>query len=168
MTRTMMGVLAALALGLLLTGGVALASFVGCTGGDCFGTQFADTMSGLNSETTPDRIFGLGSTDFISAKAGDDYAHGGADRDQVFGDAGNDTLMGGSGADFVAGDRGRDTIKGGTGNDSILATESAVFGPPEADVVDCGEDADGRDVDTAQVDRLDTVRNCEKVFVSRS
>ena len=165
MTRKMMGVVAVLALGLLLTGGVALAKFVACTGGQCLGTQFSDTISGLNSRSTPDRIFALGSNDHVETNAGDDFANGGAGIDSLGGQAGNDTLQGASGDDFIDGGIGRDTLKGGADDDSINAREG-VFGSPEADDVDCGENVDGSpDNDVASVDRIDTVKNCEQVFV---
>ena len=166
MTRKMIGVMAALALGLLLTGGVALAKFVACSGGQCLGTQFSDTISGLNSTSTPDRIFALGSNDHVETEAGDDFANGGAGIDALHGELGNDTLQGSSGDDFITGGPGRDTLKGGSDDDGIVSAESVAFGRPEADDVDCGENADGSpDNDRADVDRLDTVKNCERVFV---
>jgi Ca2+-binding RTX toxin-like protein len=165
MTRKMMGVLAVLALGLLLTGGVAMAKFVACTGGQCLGTQFSDTISGLNSASTPDRIFAIGANDHVETNAGDDFANGGAGHDALHGQAGNDTLQGSSGNDFITGGPGRDTIKGGSGNDGIVSAESLASGRPEADDVDCGENLDGPDNDRADVDRLDRVKNCERVFV---
>jgi Ca2+-binding RTX toxin-like protein len=165
MTRKMMGALAVLALGLLLTGGVAMAKFVACTGGQCLGTQFSDTISGLNSTSVPDRIFAIGSNDHVETNAGDDFANGGAGHDALHGQAGKDTLQGSSGNDFITGGPGRDTIKGGSGNDGIVSAESVAFGRPEADVVDCGENLNGPDDDRADVDRLDTVTNCERVFV---
>ena len=48
MTRKTMGLVAALVLGLLLTGVVALASFVDSAGGESRGTAGSDTMQGLN------------------------------------------------------------------------------------------------------------------------
>ena len=168
MTRKTIALLGALALALLLTGGVAMAKFVACTGGQCLGTQFSDTISGLNSRSTPDRIFAHGSNDHVETNAGDDFANGGAGVDSLGGQAGNDTLEGSSGDDFIIGGPGRDTLKGGSGNDGINAREGTL-GPPEADTVDCGENADGSpDNDRADVDRIDTVLNCEQVFVSRS
>ena len=165
MTRKIMGVVAVLVLGLLLTGGVALAKFVACTGGQCLGTQFSDTISGLNSTSIPDEIFAIGSNDHVETRAGDDFANGGAGDDALHGQAGNDTLQGSAGRDFIDGGIGRDTIKGGAGDDSINAREG-VFGSPEADDVDCGENVDGSpDNDVASVDRIDTVKNCEQVFV---
>src|SRR3712207_123378 len=101
MTRKMMAMLAALALGLLLTGGVALAKFVACSGGQCLGTPFSDSISGLNSTSTPDRIFAVGDNDHVETNAGDDFANGGAGHDAVHGELGNDTIQGSSGDDFI-------------------------------------------------------------------
>jgi hypothetical protein len=167
MKRTMMGVLAVLALGLVLvlSGGVAMAKFVACTGGSCVGTESSDTIAGLDSVSVPDTISGLGARDEIATNAGNDFADGGAGDDAIHGQQGIDRLFGGSGNDFIDGGRGIDTIRGGTGNDSINALEPRGL-PAERDDVDCGEDANGLDVDTAMVDQLDVVRNCEKVFVS--
>ena len=118
----------------------------------------------LPSATTPDQIFGIGASDHIETNAGDDFASDGTGDDSIGGQAGNDDLRGGTGRDFIDGRTGRDFIGGGIGSDSINAVEPR-SASAEADVVDCGEDANGLDVDFANVDRLDTVRNCEKVFV---
>lgn len=165
MMRKLMGAVAVLALALVLSNGVAMAKFVACSGGPCVGTEFSDSISGFNSTTVPDDIKGLGSTDHIETLAGNDTADGGAGDDAVHGQLGNDTLLGGSGKDFIDGGKGRDTINGGTGSDSINAVEPQNL-PAERDVVDCGEDSNGADVDTAFVDRIDIVKNCEKVFYS--
>ncbi len=166
-----MGALAALALGLLLTGGVALAKFVACTGGQCVGTEFSDNMQGLDSRSTPDEIFGLGAQDNIFANAGDDFAYGGGSGDHLDGGLGADTLKGESGNDSIIGGGGQDKLFGGANSDSINAVEASSNLTPnaEADTVDCGENADGSaDDDFAAVDRLDTVKNCERVVRSQS
>ncbi len=165
MKRKLMGVMAVLALALVLSGGVATAKFVACGGGPCVGTEFSGGISGLNSSSIPDDIKGLGSTDHIETLAGNDTADGGSGDDAVHGQLGNDTLLGGSGRDFIDGGKGRDTINGGTGSDNITSVEPQSL-PAERDIVDCGEDSNGKDVDTAFVDRIDTVKNCEKVFFS--
>ena len=65
--RKTMGMLAVLMLGLLLTGGVALAAVVNCPGGfnPCFGTAKADIIRGTNGGET---IEGRGGADEIFAK----------------------------------------------------------------------------------------------------
>ena len=159
-----MGILAVLALGLLLTGGVALADSIRCTGGKCRGTKASDSIAGANSTSNPDQIFALGARDVVEANAGDDLVSGGGD-DFLAGEAGNDTLKGGNGNDSLNGGPGGDTLNGGLRNDIIDAHESPTGqAPAEKDVVDCGEDADGRDVDTVFAERVDQVAaNCEKV-----
>jgi len=170
MTRKTIGLLAVLALGLLLTGGVALAASVFCTGGQCVGTEASDTMQGLDSRSTPDQIFGLGARDSIFANAGDDEVIGGAGSDEIGGGAGNDTLIGGTGFDSIIGDTGQDTLRGGSDNDRLSGVDDPLGRfPAERDDIDCGENADGSaDDDFAAVDRLDTVKNCERVVRSRS
>jgi Ca2+-binding RTX toxin-like protein len=165
MMRKLMGVVALLALALVLANGVAEAKFVAWGGGSCVGTEFSDSISGFNSTTVADDIKGLGSSDHIETLAGNDIADGGAGDDSVSGQLGNDTLSGGSGKDFIDGGKGRDTINGGTGSDNITSVEPQNL-PAERDIVDCGEDSNGKDVDTAFVDRIDIVKNCEKVFYS--
>ena len=150
--------------GLLLLVG---ASVVACGGGPCTGTDSSDSISGLNSATVRDVINGLGDRDEIATNAGNDFANGGAGDDALHGQLGNDTLAGGSGKDFIDGGPGRDTILGETGSDSINSVEPQGF-PAVQDDVDCGEDTDGNDVDVAFVDRIDTVKNCEKVYYSKT
>ncbi|HEY7034808.1 MAG TPA: hypothetical protein VH482_25940 [Thermomicrobiales bacterium] len=166
MKRQMMAVLGVLALALVLSGGVAMAKFIACTGGSCVGTDASDSISGLNSVSIPDTISGLGARDEIATNAGNDFADGGAGDDAIHGQQGDDRLFGGSGNDFIDGGRGIDTIRAGVGNDTVNAVEPASLAAQKDDV-DCGEDADGLDVDTAFVDRLDTVTNCEEVIRSR-
>ena len=171
MTRKFTGMLAALALALLLTGGAALAATIACTGGECIGTDASDNMQGLNSRSTPDQMFGLGAQDNIFANAGNDTASGGGGSDHLNGGLGNDTLTGGSGNDSIIGGGGQDKLFGGANNDRINAVEASSNLTPnaEADTVDCGENADGSaDDDFAAVDRLDTVKNCERVVRSQS
>ena len=73
--------------------------------------------------------------------------------DQLLGDGGNDRIFAGSGNDEIDGGAGRDQIDAGRGNDIVQARDN------KRDTIDCGA---GRG-DVAIVDRLDRVRNCEKV-----
>ena len=170
MERKTIGILAALALGLLLTGGVALAKFVACTGGKCVGTESSDTIQGLDSRSTRDEIFGLGSRDNIFANAGDDTVNGNSGDDEIGGGAGGDTLSGNGGNDSIIGDTGQDKMFGGGGNDRVSGIDDPLGRfPAERDEIDCGENPDGSaDNDFASVDRLDTVKNCEQVARSQS
>ena len=66
---------------------------------------------------------------------------------------GNDVLDAGAGNDLVEGGPGRDTLDAGPGDDTVEARDGF------RDVIDCGP---GRD--RAEIDRLDVVRNCERVL----
>src|SRR5215210_5521175 len=77
----------------LLIVGVAYARTIDCTGGDCTGTNKADTMNGSPNDDRmlaldgPDTLYGLGGMDALKGK-------GGADR--VDGGEGNDIVRGGT------------------------------------------------------------------------
>lgn len=75
--------------------------------------------------------------------SGDDLVIGNAAANSISAGAGNDTIDGGT---------GNDVLTGGAGNDTIRARDGY------ADFVNCGEGAD-----TAEVDTLDTVQECETV-----
>jgi CSLREA domain-containing protein len=113
------------------------------------GTPFGDRLAGLAGA---DRLTGLGGDDCLDGGAGNDVLSGGPGNDRLTGGTGNDRLSGSTGDDKLTGGRGRDTLKGGTGNDTLNAADH------RKDIVDCGK---GRD--RATVDRLDRVKNCEKV-----
>lgn len=131
--------------------GAVPATFVGDEGPNAFLLLFTNGV-----------VDGRGGNDAI---AGSDYAdtlEGGAGDDQLSGGFGDDVITGGPGRDDIAGDRtaaceygpvfGICTI--GSGNDTIYAQDG------EADKVDCGPGAD-----TAHVDAIDSVANCENVQV---
>jgi serine protease AprX len=88
-------------------------------------------------------LTGTARNDTLNGRGGPDVLNGGK---------GNDKIDGGSGNDRITGGPGRDTINAGTGNDVVNARDR------ERDVVDCGP---GRD--SATVDKIDVVRNCEVV-----
>jgi Ca2+-binding RTX toxin-like protein len=134
--------------------GAVPATFVGGEGPDTFMLLFTNGV-----------VEGRGGNDTI---AGSDYADridGGAGDDQLSGGFGDDAITGGPGRDDIAGDRtaaceygpiyGVCTI--GSGNDTIYAQDG------EADKVDCGPGAD-----TAYVDAIDSVVDCENVQVAAS
>jgi CSLREA domain-containing protein len=104
------------------------------------GTNKRDVLRGTAG---PDLLRGLGGNDKLSGLAGDDCLDGGAGSDVLDGGAGKDKLTGGAGAD---------SLKGGAGDDVINAADH------KRDTIDCGK---GRD--RATVDRIDRVRNCERV-----
>jgi serine protease AprX len=102
--------------------------------------------------TVPTIKTGTDSANTLVGTARNDTLNGRGGPDVLNGGKGNDTIDGGTGNDRITGGPGRDTIKAGTGNDVVNARDR------ERDVVDCGP---GRD--TATVDKIDVVRNCELV-----
>ena len=74
------------------------------------------------------------------------------------------TATTGAGTDSIDGDDGLDEMTPGDGPDFLDMEDNedvanTVDGYP--DFVDCGEDEDGNDVDTANADQFDTLVNCE-------
>jgi Ca2+-binding RTX toxin-like protein len=156
MSRKLAFVMLALMAAFLLTSTDALAARVRCKAGapSCEGTQLADSLSGTQKA---DKIFGYGGNDELIGNLGDDTLVGGDGNDLIFGESGADTISGMAGNDRMFGHDGRDTFIGGEGDDFI----DAVFFEenfPEKDTIDCGPGND-----TVKADRLDTVKNCEKV-----
>jgi Ca2+-binding RTX toxin-like protein len=134
--------------------GPAPATFVGGEGPDTFMLLFTNGV-----------VEARGGNDTI---AGSDYADridGGAGDDQLSGGFGDDAIVGGPGHDVIEGDRHADCEYGpvygtctiGSGDDTIYAQDG------EADKIDCGPGAD-----TAYVDAIDSVANCENVQVAAS
>ena len=72
--------------------------------------------------------------------------------DTITGNAGSNTLGGGTGNDTIDGLAGNDVLNGGNGDDTIRARDGF------ADRVSCGPGTD-----TAEVDTLDRVEECENV-----
>ena len=97
--------------GVLLVAGVAYARTVNCDGGDCTGTNAADTMyrsasdDKMLSQDGSDRLYGEGGMDMLKGKGGGD---------SIFGGEGNDKVNGGHGRDRVEGGKGDDLVRGGT------------------------------------------------------
>jgi hypothetical protein len=127
-----------------------------------------DTYS--TNESIPDVVDGGPGNDTINGGAGNDRLLGGDGNDTLDGDSENDELDGQAGNDNLTGDDGDDIIRGGTGSDSIRGDGPTAFGngndvidasDGEADQVDCGFGAD-----TATVDTIDAVVECETVTQS--
>jgi len=132
----------------------------GKTGDDrVFGREGDDRLSGNEGDDRvsggegDDRVFGREGNDGLSGNGGDDLVRGGAGNDRIFGRDGNDRISGNSGSDRIEAGRGRDRVFGREGDDVIRVRDG------ERDFVDCGS---GRD--TVAADRLDVLRNCERVF----
>jgi Ca2+-binding RTX toxin-like protein len=131
------------------------------------GTGKADVIAGLGGNDT---LKGLGGADGLCGGAGKDTEIGGGGKDTLLGQGGPDTLkggkandtlkggpakdrlIGGGGKDKMVGGAGRNTYKGGGGADAVKARNK------KKDTINCGP---GRD--TALVDKIDTVRKCERV-----
>jgi Ca2+-binding RTX toxin-like protein len=107
----------------------------------------------LNGSAGNDRLYGAAGNDRLAGGDGNDELFGGAGADTLSGDAGKDVLDGGAGNDKLTGGAGADTLGGGRGNDAINSRDH------RKDIVDCGAGSK----DSAIVDKVDTVRHCEKV-----
>ena len=167
--------MAAMALALLLTSGVAWAvNKVGTNGPDTLrGTDRADKLAGRGGN---DIVLGLAGNDKLEGGRGKDIVNGGSlarpfgGKKSLEGGRGNDAVQGGLGPDNLAGGRGNDymldgdfgrvqhedKLSGGAGNDVILVVNRPAF----EDLVSCG---DG--FDRVWADREDLVApDCERVF----
>jgi Ca2+-binding RTX toxin-like protein len=138
-------------------------------GNDCIdlgtGNDFGNAGSGK------DTVFGDDGTDTIIGGSGNDRLNGGRGSDTISGGYGNDRLNGGPGNDRLLGGRGDDVLTGGAGNNRMDGGpgRNRYFGGPgrdtinarnhKKDLVNCGS---GKR-DSARVDRIDTVRHCERV-----
>jgi Ca2+-binding RTX toxin-like protein len=125
------------------------------------GSDGPDVVSVLNVSEGASAIAALGGSDTIQGGDSPDTIDGGAGDDALNGGNGNDTITGGPGRDQIVGDAtaGYCTLIGyfGScktpwGNDTINAQDG------EADTIDCGPGTD-----TANVDAIDVVANCEMV-----
>jgi hypothetical protein len=172
MKRRVVLLVGAMALALVMIGGVALAKTVTCTTDPCKGTSGDDQITGTNNAETikalagDDSVFARGGKDIVYGGDGNDFVDGFGGNDRVHGGDGDDTLLGAEASDMVRGRGGDDTIdaarfdtpgsedlsSGGRGNDTIFAQDG------NKDVIDCGK---GKR-DTVFFDEgLDTIKNCE-------
>ena len=104
----------AMAMLIVLVGGVALARSISCPNKDnrlCVGTNQADTMAGANRMDT---IKARGGNDTVTARGGKDIVNGGDGGDFLDGGTGNDTLNGGPNPDNT-----NEFLDGATGNDTL-------------------------------------------------
>jgi Ca2+-binding RTX toxin-like protein len=139
-------VLTAVGLMIVLSTGVAVADSI-------TGTQDRDVLDGSGKNET---ISGRGGPDTLNGAGGRDTIKGGDGGDEAGGGAGADKVYGGPGDDYLidAPDKDRDVLYGRSGEDNVQVRDF----PAVKDVVNCGS---GRD--TAYVDRLDVVHDCEIV-----
>ena len=95
---------------------------------------------------------GSSSADTLVGTDANDVLIGRDGNDTLYGRRGNDVLQGGGGNDRLFGGVGRDSLVGGPGNDRLSARDG------ERDAVN-----GGLGFDEAWIDRLDVVRNVERV-----
>ena len=161
------GIVAAVAVTLVVSGGPALARTIDCAFDDraCFGTKQADTITGegqniIDGKGGNDRITSLGGSSDIIGGAGSDRItdekgasdiEGGAGDDTIVSKGGASNLTGGSGDDEIRALRGLNDIKGNGGDDVINAKNG------EGDDVDCGTGKDKVIFDAG----LDELTGCE-------
>jgi Ca2+-binding RTX toxin-like protein len=129
-------------------GGAAFAKTIRCDGGDCFGTNRADSIFGTNRH---DAIFARDGGDFVSGRGRFDNLNGQDGNDQVFGGWGDDWVKGGRDRDMVKGNLGNDRITGGSSHNTIRA------GDGMRDLIICGDNSRNR---IFYDPRLDRFRNC--------
>lgn len=117
----------------LLLAGVAYAATITCTGGDCNGTNEADTMNGSPID---DKMLAMDGGDTLNGEGGMDALKGQGGGDQIFGGEGNDKVKGGFGMDRVEGGDGNDLVRGGThGNANDRARDLLLCGPGRDKVI---------------------------------
>ncbi len=177
MRRRVVLVLAAMALALLLTSGVAWAlNELGTNGPNTLrGTDRDDNLSGRGGN---DLLYGFGGSDNVLGGAGKDWVLGGNERRVLGGDKnlaggpGNDAVIAGRGSDNASGGEGNDFMQDGNlresshdnfsgdaGNDVLIVNHF----PPFGDVASCGSG-----FDRVLADRKDVVADdCEQVRVLR-
>ena len=129
--------------------------------GTFVGTDAPEDVEVLNVSDGASSLAGLGGNDVLKGGDSPDAIDGGAGDDDLNGGNGNDTITGGPGKDTIMGDAvaGQCSVvgyfgscKAPWGNDTINARDG------EADTIDCGPGTD-----TAVVDPIDVVANCETV-----
>ncbi len=138
--RRLVFLLAAMALALVLAGGVALAvNKIGTNGPDTLkGTDGADNLLGKGGN---DALYGFGGRDNMLGGEGKDWVLGGNEQRPLGGDK---NLVGGPGNDGVQSGRGADSVLGGSGNDLVTGDEGtdSLVGEEGMDLVDGGPGSD--------------------------
>lgn len=167
--RKILLLVGAMALAMVIVGGVAWAATIKCEPrpADCRGTRGDDVLRGtpkgddIAGLPGDDRIYGFAGSDSFDGDPGEDFVGGGFDRDFVDGNSGADTVRGGPGNDDLRGGKGEDTLQGGDGDDYLEATIFVESETGGVDTVTCGEG-----VDEVIADAGDTVAaDCEDVTI---
>ena len=100
------------------------------------GSMYDDMITGTNSVTVGNSLWGLGGMDRLYGGEGEDMLYGGDGDDMLDGGDENDTLEGGYGADVLTGGRGHDTASYGSSMMGVtvrLHTMQAMGGDAEGD-----------------------------------
>jgi RTX calcium-binding nonapeptide repeat (4 copies) len=114
MRRTILSLMALVALVLVVVGGTASAKVVQCKPNvGCVGTNNDDRLIGTSGS---DNMSALKGADVLKGLEGDDNA--------MRGHQGNDRLLGGPGEDHLGGGTGKDVLKGGAGFDDYFFFEN--------------------------------------------
>lgn len=109
--------------------------------------------SGAKLTVVPPAYYvGTSRADKLAGTSDNDVLTGRDGADTLYGRGGDDVLQGGTGNDRLYGGPGRDSLAGGPGNDRLYARDN------RRDTVNGGPG-----FDEAWVDRLDRVRNVERV-----
>eukprot|EP01029_Cantina_marsupialis_P016090 TRINITY_DN3571_c0_g1_i1.p1 TRINITY_DN3571_c0_g1~~TRINITY_DN3571_c0_g1_i1.p1 ORF type:complete len:5289 (+),score=1833.13 TRINITY_DN3571_c0_g1_i1:2362-15867(+) len=123
------------------------------------GSNSSDTLTGDNSLTVGNTIYGQGGTDTIYGLAGDDELHGGDNDDYIDGGIGNDNMFGEAGDDTFITSAGDDVIDGGENSDTVDYTNAT--GPLNVTLTDSG-------VTTINIDGTDSLSNIENLTGTNS
>jgi Ca2+-binding RTX toxin-like protein len=137
-----------------LTGGTGVDSMSGELGRDT--VEYVSALSGVEV-TLNDRADDGEQGERDNVRSDVENVSGGGVEDTFTGSGSANTLDGGTGEDFVDGRRGADELLGGTAVDVVRSRDG------RADVVDCGQSRD-----FAIVDRVDSVRRCERTDLGRA
>jgi Ca2+-binding RTX toxin-like protein len=92
MVKRLVAAVAVVAFGTSAVAGVAYAMIIDCNGGDCTGTNTADTMNGSPND---DKMLALEGGDTLYGVGGMDALKGKGGGDRIFGGEGNDVVKGG-------------------------------------------------------------------------
>src|SRR5215217_3519099 len=152
MVRRVTILLTIVAVAMVIGSGIALAKTIRCDGGNCFGTNRADSIFGTNRH---DAIFAKRGADLVTGKERNDNLNGQDGNDRVFGGRGDDWVKGGRHDDTVKGNLGNDRLTGGPGHNVIRA------GDGMRDLIICGDNSRNLIFYDPHRDRF---RNC--VFVN--
>jgi len=135
----------------LLTGAMVVAALAATSYAATIGVKSL-RPSAKRTVVPPALYTGTASDDVKCGTNGNDVLSGLGGNDRLCGRGGNDAIRGGNGNDTLYGGPGRDVLLGGRGNDKFFARDRA------RDRIDGGPG-----FDRAVVDRVDVVKNVERI-----